>query len=169
MTVKEVLTKKGITPDPEYTGVEMADDFVLAIQTEASQADVNDWIVCQDFVRSHTGTINAQTEDATYIRTGTSTLKASAQRTINIQGDRFPGDPFQDFVLSHKIKYGTGQDCIVEYVYFSLRTGKGEKGQASLVVTADAEGDAGKKATFTVSMPAVSTPDEYTYTAPVGG
>ncbi len=169
MTVNEALTKRGITPDPSYNGIEMADDFVLAIQTETTQEDVNDWIVCQDHVRSHTGTLNAQTEDSTYIRTGTSTLKASAQRTISVQGDRFPGDPFQDFVLSHDILYGTGQDCIVPYVYFSLRTGKGEKGQASLVVTADAEGEAGKKATFTVSMPAVSTPDEYTYAAPVAG
>lgn len=169
MTVKEVLTKKGVTPDAQYSGVEMADDFILAIQTDETQADVDDWIVCQDYVRSHTGTLNTQTEDSTYIRTGTSTLKASAQRTLSIQGDRFPSDPFQAYVLSHKVKYGTGQDCIVPYVYFSLRTGKGEKGQASLVVTADAEGDAGKKATFTVSMPAVSTPEEYTYSAAAAG
>lgn len=165
MTVSEVLTKKNITPNPEYAGVEMADDFILAIQTETTQTQVSSWIVCQERVRSHTGTFNTSTEDSTYIRTGTSTLKASTQRTFAIQGDRFPSDPFQAHILSHKIKYGTGQDCIVPYVYFSLRTGKGEKGEASLIVTADAEGEAGKKSTFSVTMTATGTPEEYTYSA----
>lgn len=33
--------------------------------------------------------------------------------------------------------YGFGQSVILPYVYFSLRTGKGEKGEAAFIVTSD--------------------------------
>ena len=33
MTVTETVTKSGITPNPEYKGIETADDFILAIQS----------------------------------------------------------------------------------------------------------------------------------------
>jgi hypothetical protein len=40
MTVSETLaalkTKKGIVPSADYTGTEKADDFIFAIQTDAS-------------------------------------------------------------------------------------------------------------------------------------
>ena len=35
MTVAEAITKSGITPSASYTGIETADDFVFAIQTES--------------------------------------------------------------------------------------------------------------------------------------
>ena len=73
------------------------------------------------------------------------------------------GDTFQDFVLSHKIVYGTGSDIIVPYIYFSLRTGKGEKGRAAIIVTSDVGGAAGSKATFACDVKAIGTPDEFDY------
>ena len=73
------------------------------------------------------------------------------------------GDAFQDFVLSHKIVYGTGSDIIVPYIYFSLRTGKGEKGSAAIIVTSDVGGAAGSKATFACDVKAIGTPDEFTF------
>ena len=141
MTVAEAITKSGITPSASYTGIETANDFVLAFQTDKSK----------------------QSEDSQYIRTGNVTDKTGTQRTLAVNGDRCVGDAFQDFVLSHKIVYGTGSDVIVPYIYFSLRTGKGEKGRAAIIVTSDVGGAAGSKATFACDVKAIGTPDEFDY------
>lgn len=133
MTVTEAVKLSGLTPSAAYTGVETTDDFLLAVQTEASQTDVKSWVVCADHVKEHSGALNATTTDNTYIRTGPVTTKGSVQRTLSIQGDRYVGDAFQDFLLSHKIAFGSGQSVVVPYVYFSLRTG-------SIEMTLDADG-----------------------------
>lgn len=164
MTVAEAITKSGITPSASYTGIETANDFVLAFQTDKSkQSKEADWIVCADHVKEHSGSLNATTEDSQYIRTGNVTDKTGTQRTLAVNGDRCVGDAFQDFVLSHKIVYGTGSDVIVPYIYFSLRTGKGEKGSAAIIVTSDVGGAAGSKATFACDVKAIGTPDEFDY------
>lgn len=169
MTVAEAITKSGITPSASYTGIETADDFVFAIQTESDkQTKENAWIVCADHVKEHSGSLNATTEDSQYIRTGNVTDKTGTQRTLAVNGDRCVGDAFQDFVLSHKIVYGTGSDVIVPYIYFSLRTGKGEKGTCTLIVTSDAGGAAGSPATFACDVKGIGTPDEFNYTAAAG-
>ena len=164
MTVAEAITKSGITPSASYTGIETADDFVFAVQTEsAKQTKESAWIVCADHVKEHSGSLNASTTDEAFIRTGTVTTKTGTQRTLAVNGNRCVGDAFQDFVLSHKIKYGTGKDVIVPYVYFSVRTGKGETGNASLVVTSDVGGSANAPATFAVDVKAVGTPKDFNY------
>lgn len=122
MTVAEAITKSGITPIASYTGIETADDFVFAIQTESA-----------------------------------------TQRTLSVNGNRCVGDAFQDFLLSHKIKYGTGSDVVVPYIYFSLRTGKGEKGTCTLIVTSDVGGSAGSPATFACDVKGIGIPDEFDY------
>ena len=74
MTVAEAITKSGITPIASYTGIETADDFVFAIQTEsAKQTKESAWIVCADHVKEHSGALNASTNSDTFIRTGTVT------------------------------------------------------------------------------------------------
>ena len=168
MTVTEAVKLSGLTPSADYTGVETTDDFLLAVQTEASQTDVKNWVVCADHVREHSGALNASTTDNTYIRTGPVTTKGSVQRTLSIQGDRYVGDAFQDFLLSHKIKYGTGSDVVVPYIYFSLRTGKGEKGTCTLIVTSDVGGSAGSPATFACDVKGIGIPDEFDYTSAAG-
>lgn len=164
MTVSEAISKSGITPSASYAGAEAANDFVLAFQTESTQTKESQWIVCADHVKEHSGSLNATTEDTQYIRTGNVTEKTGTQRTLAVNGDRCVGDAFQDFVLSHKIKYGTGSDVVVPYIYFSLRTGKGEKGEAAIIVTSDAGGAAGSKATFACDVKATGIPDEFDYT-----
>lgn len=168
MTVSETLaalkTQKGIEPKASYTGTEDTDDFIFAVQTDSSsQTKESAWIVCADHVKEHSGSLNATTEDTQYIRTGNVTDKTGTQRTLAVNGDRCVGDAFQDFVLSHKIVYGTGSDIIVPYIYFSLRTGKGEKGSAAIIVTSDVGGAAGSKATFACDVKAIGTPDEFDY------
>lgn len=164
MTVTEAVTNSGITPSADYAGIENTDDFVLAIQTESTQTKKSAWIVCADHVREHSGALNAQTSDNTYIRTGPVTTKGTTQRTLTVNGDRCVGDAFQDFVLSHKMKYGTGQSVVVPYLYFSLRTGKGEVGNAVIVVTSDVGGAAGAIATFACDVKGIGTPKEFDYT-----
>ena len=161
MTVSETIAKTGITPSADYKGIEEADDFIFAIQTDkATQTEKAKWIVCADHVKEHSGALNATTTDDTFIRTGPVTTKGSVQRTLSVNGNRCVGDAFQDFVLSHAIKYGSGQNVIVPYLYFSVRTGKGECGNAALIVTSDAGGTAGAAATFAVdaaSMRSISS------------
>lgn len=164
MTVTEAITNSGITPSADYAGIENTDDFVLAIQTESTQTKKSSWIVCADHVREHSGALNAQTSDNTYIRAGPATTKGTTQRTLAVKGDRCVGDAFQDFILSHKMKYGTGQSVVVPYLYFSLRTGKGEVGKAAIIVTSDAGGAAGAIATFACDVKGIGTPAEFDYT-----
>lgn len=169
MTVTETLaklkTEKGIEPSASYTGVERADDFIFAIQTESTQTSVGDWIVCAERVKEHSGSLNASTEDSQYIRTGVVTEKGEVQRTFALNGNRCVGDEAQDFLLSHKIKYGSGQTVIIPYVYFSVKTGKGEKGQAAFIITSDASGAAGSPAGFACDVKGIGTPEEYSYAA----
>ena len=147
MTVSETLaalkTQKGIEPKASYTGTEDTDDFIFAVQTDSSsQTKESAWIVCADHVKEHSGALNAATTDEAFIRTGTVTSKTGTQ---------------------HKIKYGTGSDVIVPYIYFSIRTGKGESGSAALIVTSDVGGAANASATFAMDVKAVGTPVEFDY------
>lgn len=163
MTVTEAVKLSGLTPSADYTGVETTDDFLLAVQTEASQTDVKNWVVCADHVREHSGALNASTTDNTYIRTGPVTTKGTTQRTFSINGNRCVGDAFQDFLLSHKIVFGSGSDVVVPYIYFSARTGKGEVGECVLIVTSDVGGSAGAAATFACDAKGIETPEEFDY------
>ena len=169
MTVTEAVKLSGLTPSTDYTGVETTDDFLLAVQTEASQTDVKSWVVCADHVREHSGALNASTSDNTYIRTGPVTTKGSVQRTLAINGDRCKGDAFQDFILGHEMIYGSGQSVILPYIYFSLRTGKGEKGAAAFIVTSDVGGSAGAIATFACDVKGIGTPAEFDYSTAAAG
>lgn len=155
----------GITPNPEYAGIATNDDFLLAIKTEEGQATEKDYTVVQGGVTSHEATLNAETSDSQYIRTGKVTTKTSTQRQFSVSGDRMEGDDFQKFCLSNKIKYGHGQGVVVPYIYFSMLTGVGEKGNVSIVVNEDQTGEAGENAGFAVDLMAQGTPEDYTYNA----
>lgn len=168
MTVSEALaklkTQKGIEPKANYTGTERADDFIFAVCTDSTkQTKVSDWIVFQERVKEHSGSLNASTEDVPYIRAGNVTEKGEVQRTFTINGNRCVGDPAQDFLLSHKVKYGSGQSVIFPYLYFSVKTGKGEKGEAAFIVAADASGSAGSAAGFACDVKGIGTPEEFDY------
>ncbi len=170
MTVTEAVTASGITPSADYKGIENTDDFILAVCTEAGQKeDIKKWVVCADHVREHSGALNASTSDNTYIRTGPVTTKGSVQRTLTINGDRCKGDDFQDFILGHEMIYGSGQSVVLPYLYFSLRTGQGEKGEAVFIVTSDVGGSAGAIATFACDVKGIGTPAKFDYTTAVAG
>lgn len=165
MTVTQTIAMTGITPNADFTGVELNDDYILAIQTGDAQSAVGDWIVCADRIKGHSAALNPKTTDTTFLRAGTVTTKTGNQRTFSIEGERVVGDAFQDYCLSHDVKYGTGSDVIVPYVYFSIRTGKGEQGKAAIIVSSDADGNAGESAGVKLELRATGIPAEYTYTA----
>ena len=152
------------TPSAEFAGVATNDDFVLAVDiAEESAGKVANYIVVQSGIASVDSQLNPETDDKAYIRQGAVSTKTSTQRTFNVTGDRIFGDEFQDFVLSHAIKFGTGQKVVKPYVYFSLLTGEGEKGTASIIVNSDGSGDAGASSEIDIDIMATSAPAAYTY------
>ena len=154
------------TPNTAYEGFVTNDDFVLAVDcSEDGNAEVTDYSVAQLGVTGLDANLNPVTQDKTYIRAGQSTMKTGNQRSFSVSGDRYVGDEFQDFALSHAIMYGTGQTVIRGYVYFCLLNGKGEKGAASIIVNSDGSGSAGESAEVDIEIRKASAqPTEYTYT-----
>lgn len=171
MKVKELMA--GITPSKTFEGIANTDDFVLAIDItgpaeDGTPADVGDYEVVQGAVGGVDANLSSETSDKTYIREGKSTTKTSTQRTFSVSGDRKHGVAFQDFCFSHAIKFGNGAKVVRDYVYFSMLTGEGEKGTASIIVNSDGSGDAGNTAEFDVDISATKLPEAYTYTAAAG-
>ena len=165
MTVKELITAVGFTPGTKKAGEVKTNHYILGIQTENTQTKETDYTVAGPHVEALGSGIEAETEDASYMYEGKSTSRTSAQRTFSISGKRLAGDAFQDWACSHKIKYGTGSDVVVPYVYFDAITGEGEKGKLTINVTSDGDGDANTLAAFTVEASSVGIPEEYTYSA----
>ena len=163
MKVSELMAKHPLKP--EFAGITTPDDWVLAIKTEEGQSAEKDYIVIQSGVTSHAASINSETTDSQYTRTGKNTVRTSAQRQFSVTGDRMLADPAQEFLLSLKMAFGTGQSVVVPYVYFNIFTGKGEKGNVTVNVTEDGGGDVGGNTTFAIDLMGTATPEEFTYTA----
>lgn len=154
----------GYTPSAEFAGVATNDDFVLAVDIGGTASEtVGDYVVVQTGVSAVDAQLSPETEEKTYIRAGKATTKTATQRTFNLSGDRMHGDEFQDFALSFDIKFGTGQKVIRPYVYFSLLTGEGEKGTASIIVNSDGSGEAGSTAEIDIDIMATAAPAKYTW------
>ncbi len=165
MKLSELMAKH--TPDPNFEGFATNDDFVLAVDCSenGNATDPSQFEVVEMGVSGLDAQMNPITQDKTYIRAGQSTTKTGTQRTFAVSGDRYIGDPFQDFALSHKISYGTGQTVVRSYVYFCILNGKGEKGKVAIVVNSDAAGAAGESASVDIQLrKSGAQPEEYTYT-----
>lgn len=168
MKLSELMAGK--TPNPTFTGFVTNDDFVLAVDCGETAAtdftDVSGFAVVQLGVAGLDSNLNPITQDKTYIRAGQSTAKTGNQRSFSVTGDRYAGDEFQDFVLSHDVKYGTGQTVVRKYVYFNIVTGKGECGECCIIVNSDGSGEAGNSAEIDIELKkSGAAPAEYTYSA----
>lgn len=158
------------TVNKTFTGFVTNDDWVLAVdcgETAATDfSKVTDFAVVQMGVAGLDSNLNPITQDKTYIRAGQSTAKTGNQRSFAVTGDRYIGDEFQDFALSHAIKYGTGQSVVRKYVYFNIITGEGEQGEAVIIVNSDGSGEAGNSSEIDIELKkAGAQPDEYSWTA----
>ena len=164
MRLSELTQGKAI--DPNFKGQTTADDMVLAVNLNgAASGDYGDYIVAQVQINEHSGSLEAQTVETQYIRAGEVTTKTGTTRVISVSGDRYVGDDFQDLLLSHDMKYGTGAAVQREYVYFSILNGVGEHGTATIVVDDDAAGAAGETLSFNATLTSTETPQEYQHSA----
>lgn len=167
MKLSELMAGK--TPNADYEGWVTADDWVLAIDIDTggdAETKVSDYEVVQMGVEGLDAQLNPVTSEKTYIRAGQSTQKTGAARSFAVTGDRYVGDPAQDYMLSHSIKYGTGNGVVVNYVYFCFLNGVGEKGQVSVIVNSDGGGNAGESSSVDIQLSKIGAePEEYTYSA----
>ena len=163
MKLSELM--KNIVPSEEFAGFVTADDMVLAIDTTAAQnAEVSDYSVVQTGITGIDPSLDSETKDSQYLRAGKSTTKTGTQRKFSVSGDMYIGDEAQDFLLSHRMKYGTGQTVIINYVFFNMLTGKGEKGRATVAVNSDGSGNSGDNAGIDIELSkSGDAPEEFTY------
>ena len=167
MKLSELM--QGYVPNPDFEGWVTNDDFVLAIDltpgSDPATTPANYGVV-QMGVEGLDAQLNPITVDKTYIRAGQSTLRTGTQRSFKVAGDRYIGDEVQNYIMSHAIKYGTGNKVITNYVYFNVLNGIGEKGQVTIIVNSDGGGNAGESAAIDVELKKVGkVPEEYTYSA----
>lgn len=166
MKLSELMS--GVTVEADFEGWVTNDDYILAINT-GEAATEKDYEVVQMGVAGLDSQMNPITQDKTYIRAGQSTQKTGTQRAFKVTGDRYMGDAAQDFMLAHAMKYGTGNAVVVDYVYFCMLTGKGEKGKASIIVNSDGSGNAGESSSIDIDLKkSGALPTEYTYSASAG-
>lgn len=163
MTVAQLMA--GVTPDPAFEGFSTADDMVLAIDFTGTATDPTAYLIAQEGITEQSGALSPENKDATYLRTGKVSTKTGTSRGFTVNGDRYHGDAFQDALLAHALKYGTGQSVIKPYVYFDRLTGKGEQGKVSIAIEDDLSGAAGENASFSATLTSVGIPTEYTYSA----
>ena len=167
MKLSELM--KDYAPKPEYEGWVTNDDYVFAINTQTGTgqvAKVADYEVVQMGIAGLDAQLNPVTQDKQYVRAGQTTMKTGTQRSFTVTGDRYIGDEAQDFCLSHAKKYGTGNGVVVDYVYFNILNGKGEKGQVSIIVNSDGSGNAGESSAIDIEFKKIgANPAEYTYSA----
>lgn len=163
MKLSELM--QGYKPDANFEGWVTNDDWVLAINlTPGENTEVAQYGVVEMGVEGLDSQLNPVTSEKTYIRAGQSTTKTGTQRSFKVSGDRYIGDETQDFIFSHKIKYGTGNAVVTDYVYFNVLNGQGEKGKCSIIINSDASGNAGESSAFDVEFKKIGAkPEEYTY------
>lgn len=167
MKVSELMKDRTVNPD--YEGWVTNDDYVFAINASpegASATADGDFEVVEMGIAGLDSQMNPVTQDKQYIRSGQNTMKTGTQRSFSVTGDRYVGDEAQDFCLSHKMKYGTGNNVVTDYLYFNILNGKGEKGKVSIIVNSDGSGNAGESSAVDIEFKKIgSNPVEYAYTA----
>ncbi|SHI42677.1 phage tail tube protein [Parasporobacterium paucivorans] len=165
MVLSTLMT--GITPDAAFEGWVTNDDYVFAIDLApdaVTPTAVTAYGVVQMGVEGLDAQMNPVTVEKQFIRDGKSTLKTGSQRSFKLTGDRYIGDDAQDFLIG--TVGATGQAAITNYVYFNILTGKGEKGQITIIVNSDSAGKSGESSSIDIELKKVGAePVAYTYAA----
>ena len=168
MTIKELMTKVG-TPDPAFSGILVADDWVTAIDVTPSGSDATEdtsYEVIQEGLTGAPVSTNPETKERQYIRGGKQTVKTGSQVTIALAGTHYVGDPALDYILSDVRVFGVGQDVITNFIHYNIKTGKGIKGKCTITVDSYAGGNAGDDSTFSATLSQTEKePVAWTYTA----
>lgn len=153
MTITELMTGK--TLDPTFTGVMASDDWVLAIDTtpEAAEATKDeDFCVFQEGVTGTPISLNPETKERNFIRTGKSTTKTGTGFSASIAGTHYIGDKAQDYIMGAGVLFGEGAEVVTKFIHFNIKTGKGIKGNCTITVDSFAQGSAGEDSTFSATL-----------------
>lgn len=173
MTVTQMYEELDLAQFPT-DGVTTAGAMVLAVDTSNAGAteipknpNAGTWAVVQLGTKGVDASLEPEETTNAYLRQGKNTIKTGNQRTFSIDADRYVGDDFQEFALSHSMKYATGQACVVPYAYFNVSTGKGEVGLASLSVETDGSGNEGDPLGVSITLKKCGPiPVEYNHPIP---
>ena len=164
MTLAEYMAVAKQANQFSATGERTGRQMVLAVDcSEDGDAEEKDYVVVANHVENVGASLTGKTTDKEYIGEGSVTIKSSTKRSFSVTGQLLRGDPYHDFICSHKIKYGVGTEVQRKYVYFDPGTMKGESGTVTIVVNKDGAGAAGDPGDIDVAMNVAGTPDEYTY------
>ena len=173
MTVTEMYQALDLDQWPA-SGLVTAGTMVLAVDTASAgkdkipdTPDASSWAVVQLGAKGVDASLEPEETTNAYLRQGKNTIKTGNQRTFSIDADRYVGDTFQEFALSHSMKYAIGQACVVLYAYFNVSTGAGEVGLASLSVETDGSGNEGDPLGVSITLKKCGpVPVEYTHAVP---
>lgn len=163
MKISELMANH--TPRPEYAGFADADTWVLGIKTSDSEKAPKDFDIFQVGAKDQSVSFNPKTASTTYVRAGEVTVKTGNAGKIKLEFDRCYGDAAQDFLASHKIIWGTGEQVKTQFVYFNYLTGKGISGEGNVIMDDGPNQSAGNNGTFSGNLFIIGTPEEYTYSA----
>ncbi|MBQ8569049.1 MAG: hypothetical protein IJ446_07525 [Oscillospiraceae bacterium] len=107
--------------------------------------------------------IVSETAKKKYVLSGHSFLRRGAARRFTVIMDRVIGDPFQEAVLDRSCMLGTGNACIMDYVYFCAADGKGEKGRVTVDVVYDFDGSADMEDIICIELYGYGETEDYSY------
>lgn len=163
ITLKEFVTAMGETPDSSYTGQALKEDFIIAFDTtDDKKANLLDFHVLFQTLTEMNPEYSSSSETKSYFYRTDSTTKTGTGIKIGLSGDVYYGDFVQKFLLDKK--YETGNNAIVRYLLMSMKTGEGEVGFATCMVTTDRGGNVRQNATFSISLESTGgTPKKFVY------
>lgn len=163
ITLKEFVTAMGETPNSSYTGQALKEDFIIAFDTtDDKKANLLDFHVLFQTLTEMNPEYSSSSETKSYFYRTDSTTKTGTGIKIGLSGDVYYGDFVQKFLLDKK--YETGNNAIVRYLLMSMKTGEGEVGFATCMVTTDRGGNVRQNATFSISLESTGgTPKKFVY------
>ena len=167
MTIADYMAK---VTEAAATGEYVGRDVVLGLDCseDGTAASPDEYAFVGVHVEDVGASLDAKSEDKSYIYEGDSTVKTSTQRTFQITGQRYISDEFQDFISSFAVKFGKGSAVQRKYVYFHNGTKEGEQGTMTILVNNDGNGAASSTADIDVQLKSSGPVTEYTY-APAAG
>lgn len=163
ITLKEFVDAMGEKPDASYKGHALKEDFIIAFDTsEDSKSNLLDFHVLFQTLTEMNPEYSSTSETKSYFYRTDSTTKTGTGIKIGLGGDVYYGDFVQKFLLDKK--YETGNKAIVRYLLMSMKTGEGEVGFATCIVTTDRGGNVRQNATFSISLESTGgTPKTFHY------
>lgn len=169
VTLKEFIAAMGEKPNSSYKGQALKEDFIIAFDTtDDKKANLLDFHVLFQTLTEMNPEYSSSSETKSYFYRTDSTTKTGTGIKIGLSGDVYYGDFVQKFLLDKK--YETGNKAIVRYLLMSMKTGEGEVGFATCMVTTDRGGNVRQNATFSISLESTGgTPKKFNYDALEGG